>query len=43
MTDKLTNSISTFIGKLNELNQTFETSISSSIDLLNKENKKLQD
>lgn len=43
MNDKLTNAISTFIGKLNELNQSFETSINDSIEIQIKENKKLQE
>lgn len=42
MHDKLNNAISTFIGKINELNQTFETSINSSIEMYNKEKDKLQ-
>jgi len=33
MNDKLNNAISTFIGKINELNNTFENSINSSIEM----------
>jgi len=41
MHDKLNNAISTFIGKINELNNNFGASIDSSIELNNTEKKKL--